>query len=188
MGVTDTTRRFQVLYEQHHPDVLAYFLRRLDRQDAIDATADVFLTAWRRIENMPEDGEARLWLYGVARNTLRNQQRSQRRILRLVARAAGTRAEIEPPPDDLVLRRTQDGELLAALDRLRSNDREVLKLRLWEEETYDDIATLFGCSRHAAEQRYAKALARLRSVCREAGHEWATETKGHRPQEQAHEA
>lgn len=29
MGVTDTSRRFQVLYEQHHPDMLAYFLRRL---------------------------------------------------------------------------------------------------------------------------------------------------------------
>ena len=188
MGVTDTSRRFQVLYEQHHPDLLAYFLRRLDRNDAIDATADVFLTAWRRIEDVPEGSEARLWLFGVARNTLRNQQRSNRRLFRLVARAAGTRTEIEPPPDDLVLRRAQDGELIAALDRLRPNDREVLKLRLWEEATYDDIATLFDCSHHAAEQRYAKALARLRSVCREAGHEWVTEATGRQAQEQAYEA
>ncbi|NNC39356.1 MAG: sigma-70 family RNA polymerase sigma factor, partial [Acidimicrobiia bacterium] len=187
MGITDTSGRFQVLYEQHHADLLAYFLRRLDRQDAIDATADVFLTAWRRIEDAPDGAEARLWLYGVARNTLRNQQRSSRRLTRLVAKAAGTRNETEPPPEDLVLRRKQDGDLIEALGRLRPNDIEVLRLRLWEEETYDDIADLFHCSRHAAEQRYSKALARLRRVCREAGHEWATETKGRQPQEQAHE-
>jgi RNA polymerase sigma-70 factor (ECF subfamily) len=188
MVVIDIDRRFHRLFERHHPDVLAYFLRRLDRQDAIDATADVFLTAWRRIQDVPEDTEARLWLFGVARNTLRNRQRASRRLLRLVSRAASTPVETAPPTEDLVLRRAEDGELMTALTRLRPNDQEVIKLRLWEEATYDEIAALFGCSRHAAEQRYAKALGRLRSVCREAGHEWPTATKSRQTQEQANEA
>jgi len=74
------------------------------------------------------------------------------------------------------VRRTQDRQVLAALGQLHPNDREVIQLRLWEEASYDDIAELLGCSRHAAEQRYAKALERLRSVCTRAGHEWASGT------------
>ena len=54
--------------------------------------------------------------------------------------------------------------MIAALGRLRSQDREVLTLRLWEEASFDDIAAVMRCSRHAAEQRYARALRRLRNV------------------------
>jgi len=45
-------RRFRRLYGQHQPDVLAYFLRRLNREDAVEATADAFWTAWRRIDDI----------------------------------------------------------------------------------------------------------------------------------------
>ena len=40
--------------------------------------AETFLTAWRRLEQVPT-GSARPWLYRVARNTLANQRRSKRR-------------------------------------------------------------------------------------------------------------
>ena len=167
----DQAGRFRALYGEHQPDVLAYFLRRLPRDDAVDATADVFLTAWRRIDDVPSNPEARLWLFGVARNVLRNQQRSLRRRGRLRAKISSTRGDAEPLPETVVLRREEDREVIAALDRLRPQDREVLTLRLWEEASFDDIAAVMRCSRHAAEQRYGRALRRLRSVTRRSGHE-----------------
>jgi RNA polymerase sigma-70 factor (ECF subfamily) len=166
----DEAGRFRSLYGEYQPDVLAYFLRRLPRNDAVDATADVFLTAWRRIDDVPSGSEARLWLFGVARNVLRNQQRSLRRRGRLWAKLSITRAEPEPLPETVVLQREEDREVIASLDQLRPQDREVLKLRLWEEASFDDIAAVMGCSRHAAEQRYGRALRRLRSVTRRSGH------------------
>lgn len=180
----DREARFRSLYERQHLDVLAYFLRRLNREDAVEATADVFLTTWRRIDEVPDGSEARLWLFGVARNVLRNRQRSNRRLRRLVSRAATTPADPAPLLETVVVRRAQDREVLAALDRLDPSDREVLQLRLWEEVSYDDIAELLGCSRHAAEQRYAKALRRLRSVYHHSGHVW---TSGTDPVPQAQE-
>ncbi len=160
----DETSRFRSLYGEYQPEVLAYFLRRLSRDDAVDATAEVFLTAWRRIDDVPLHPQARLWLFGVARNVLRNQQRSLRRRGRLWAKLSLTRGDPEPLPESLVLRREEDQEVIAALGRLRSQDREVLTLRLWEEASFDDIAAVMRCSRHAAEQRYARALRRLRNV------------------------
>ena len=53
MDVAEQETRFESLYEQYNAVVLGYFLRRLDREDAVDATADVFLTAWRRIDAVP---------------------------------------------------------------------------------------------------------------------------------------
>ncbi len=172
----DQEARFGSLYERQHPDVLAYFLRRLNREDAAEATADVFLAAWRRIDDAPDSQEARLWLFGIARNVLRNRQRTNRRFRRLLARVSTVPVDPPPLPEAVAVRRTQDRQVLAALGQLHPNDREVIQLRLWEEASYDDIAELLGCSRHAAEQRYAKALERLRSVCTRAGHEWASGT------------
>src|SRR2546426_1943597 len=41
------------------------------------------LVAWRRIGDVPTDGTARLWLYGVARRVLANHHRSSGRRERL---------------------------------------------------------------------------------------------------------
>ena len=166
----DDAGRFRSLYGDYQPDVLAYFLRRLPRDDAVDATADVFLAVWRRISDVPVNPEARLWLFGVARNVLRNHRRTLRRRGRLWMKLSVTGVDGEPLPEAVVLRREQDREVFAALDRLRPQDREVLTLRLWEEESFDDIAAVMQCSRHAAEQRYGRALRRLRSVTRRSGH------------------
>src|SRR5215207_10059445 len=63
--------RFARLYGDHGRDVLAYALRRAaGPEDAADVVAETFLTAWRRLPDVPPDPEARLWLYGVARRIL----------------------------------------------------------------------------------------------------------------------
>jgi RNA polymerase sigma-70 factor (ECF subfamily) len=173
--------RFRSLYEQHRLDVLAYFLRRLGREDAAESAAEVFLIAWRRISDVPAGSDGRAWLFGVARNVLRNRERTNRRIHRLVSRLAGTGSNPKATPEIVVVQREQDRAVLEAMDRLRPGDREVLRLRLWEEADYDEIASVLGCSRHAAEQRYAKALRRFRSAYRWSGH---VDEKGPDPQTQ----
>ena len=77
--------RFQRLYGRYHPDVLAYFARRIGRDQAPDAADEVFTVAWRRIDVVPPDDEAILWLYGVAHGVLRNRNRGTRRLDRLVS-------------------------------------------------------------------------------------------------------
>lgn len=167
----DRERRARELFERYQSDVLAYFLRRLGREDAVEATADVFLTMWRRLDDVPKGVEARLWLFGVAHNVLCNRRRSARRRRRLVGRYSSAAApDSSFQPEVVVIRRLEDDAVLAALRALRPSDREVLTLRLWEEASFDDIALVVGCSRHAAEQRYARALRRFRSVWDGAGH------------------
>ena len=177
MASTEGETRFRSVYDQHQTDVLAYFLRRLSPEDAAEATADVFLVVWRRIDQLPPVSERRPWLFGVAHNVLRNRQRMSQRLARLLARAASSPFDPPLPPETIVVRRAEEVELLAALDRLSLGDREVLRLRLWEEFGFQEVASVLGCSPHAAEQRYAKALRRLRSACRRSGHVLASGTR-----------
>ena len=70
--------RFQALYEAHAGAVLSYARRRAARADADDVLAEVFLVAWRRLEEVPRERE-RVWLLGVARRALANQRRGSTR-------------------------------------------------------------------------------------------------------------
>jgi DNA-directed RNA polymerase specialized sigma24 family protein len=77
----DPHGRFVEIYEHAYRPVLGYVLRRCrDPDDAADVVAETFTTAWRRIEEVPQGDEATLWLYGVARRTLANHRRGERRL------------------------------------------------------------------------------------------------------------
>ena len=83
-GMTDDTGNagLQKLFRSHYDEVLAYCARRIGRNEAEDAAADVFAIASRRADEI-DWITVRPWLYGIARGVLANQWRSQRRRQRL---------------------------------------------------------------------------------------------------------
>jgi RNA polymerase sigma factor (sigma-70 family) len=151
--------QFRVVYDTNYHRVLGYVLRRAaTREDAEDVVAETFLTAWRRLDEVPRGDGARPWLYRVAHNALANQCRGERRRGRLGGRlhaepthAASHRADV----DD------QLASVAAAFARLRQADRELLALVAWEELDPGEIATVLGCSRNAARIRLHRARRRL---------------------------
>lgn len=93
-GKGDRRERFERIYEVGYEPILAFALRRTATpEDAADVVAETFLTAWRRLAEVPDPPEARLWLYATARRVLANQRRGQRRYQRLAARLRATRPE-----------------------------------------------------------------------------------------------
>jgi DNA-directed RNA polymerase specialized sigma24 family protein len=54
-------------------DLLAYLQRRVGPDEAPDLLGETMVVAWRRVDDLPSDPErARMWLFGIARNTLFN--------------------------------------------------------------------------------------------------------------------
>ncbi len=153
--------RFRRLYEEHGKDLLAYALRRArDPEDAADVVAETFLVAWRRGPEVPVDAAARLWLFGVARRILSNQQRGERRRAKLAERLRTDLAaqfENRPEPEG------EHGVLRATLERLEPEDRELLRLIAWEELTPAQAARVLGVSAVAARSRLLRARRRFRA-------------------------
>lgn len=80
-------RAFHELYARNYQPITRYLLRRTaSPEDAADAVAETFLTAWRRIDVVPAGEEGTMWLYATARHILRNQRRSSGRRRRLLDR------------------------------------------------------------------------------------------------------
>lgn len=161
MSPTPAETRFRQLYREYERPVFAYFLRRADSETALDAAADTFLVAWRRIDEVP-DGEAALrWLYGVARKVLANHRRRRDRGRALVRNIIGNDRRPQPTPEAIVLRSNDEEQLLAAVGRLRPRDQELLRLVAWEACTHAEVAEVLGCSEHAARQRFYRITKQL---------------------------
>lgn len=153
-------RRFEEIYAACHDPVLGYLLRRTaSGEDAADVLAETFLTAWRRLDDVPGGEEARPWLYGVARRVLANHHRGERRRTALGDRLRADLAEVvQPAPGgDLAT-------IASTFRELPETDREVLSLVAWEGLDTGQIATVLGCSRNAVRVRLHRARRRLASA------------------------
>ena len=160
--MTQSDAAFDRLYEQHHRPILAYCLRRAPREDAHEAANQVFTVAWRRAGDVP-GGESTLpWLYGVARKVLSDQRRSAARFVRLAKKAAGVTQPAPPGADTVVVQRQEYEVVLAAVQRLREDDREMLLLSAWEGLTHAEIAEAMGYTLATVDKRLARAKERLR--------------------------
>ena len=166
MGTTtidqnDHGDRFRTLYAANLSALLGYALRRVrSPEDAADVVAETFLIAWRRCAEVPPGGEARLWLYGVARRVLANHLRGEGRRSQL-----GDRLRLElgnqvvhDPADEVVAVRSMQ----AALARLEDADREVLELTVWEQLAPREIAVALAISPETVRTRLSRARIRLR--------------------------
>lgn len=155
------TVAFERLYAAHHREVLAYFMRRLPRDEAEDAAADVFAVAWRRLQDVPEGERAVAWLFGVAQRVLSNYHRTRRRGMRLRLKLGALSSPSPRSPESQVIRSAEDHLLIKALDGLRWPDKEVLRLATWEKLPYALIGETLGISEAAVGQRVARARKRL---------------------------
>lgn len=157
--------RLESLFREHAAAVRAYALRRIDPATAEDTVSEVFVTAWRRLEDVPED--ALPWLLACSRRVLGNQRRASRRRVALAERLGAARVPAGDPHFDLGAG-VADRSLARALAELSEGDRELLLLITWESLKPEQTAQALGCSRrtlavrlHRARRRLAAALRRI---------------------------
>jgi RNA polymerase sigma-70 factor (ECF subfamily) len=146
---------FRRAFADHYGAIVAYGVRRLgDRASADDLAAEVFVVAWRRFAQAPEN--LLPWLYGIAGGVLRNQRRGERRRIRLLARLRETLTI-----SDAAERVGKVDAVSAALAALRPTDQEILRLVAWEGLDLAAAAVVLGCTPGAAKVRLHRARRRL---------------------------
>lgn len=162
---TKRRRRFDALFAAYGADVVAYCSWRAGSgADAQDAVAEVFLTAWRRLDDVPDGDRTRVWLYATARRVIANQRRSLRRRAalheRLASEAAAGPQGTQAPGEETTI-------VHASLRRLRPREREVLLLAEWEGLSHAEIAEVLGCLTVTARGRLHRARRRFRAIVEE---------------------
>ena len=159
---------FREFYDRYAAWVRSWFLRQTGSDSAaLDLTAETFAQAWhasRRFRDMA-DGSGAPWLFGIARNLLR-QYHKHNRIESAARERLGLPAAWADCEDyDAVDERLEAGSLAPALrlaiKALPREQRRALELRVVQQVEYEEVAGALGCSQNAARLRVSRALRAL---------------------------
>lgn len=151
----------ETAFRMYAPELSRYAYRLLGRrEDVDDVIQDVFLAAHRGLRKIDNPHAARKWLYTV---TARKSRR------RLKKRALRQMVGFDDLPDpEAVLARDSGSEaraqlslLLAALDRLSTDQRVAWCMTALEGQSLEEVAEALRCSRATAHRRVVSARAAL---------------------------
>ena len=167
---------FREIYERYAVWMRSWFQRQTGSETAaLDLTAETFAQAWRGVRRFRDmaDGSAAPWLFGIARNLLRQYHKHNR--IETAARARlglpidweGT--EAYDAVDERLHANGLKPALRSAVSALPSDQRAALELRVIEQLGYDEISAALGCSINAARLRVSRALRSLTADLRESG-------------------
>jgi RNA polymerase sigma-70 factor, ECF subfamily len=171
------TPLFVELYDAHARFVWRAVLRLGVSADAVeDIVQEIFLVVHRRLADFERRSTARTWIYGIALRVARTHRRT---LARRHLTVASGREDLEPltlPEDptlgpDAILEKTEAARLvMALLDELDDEQRELFVLAELEEMSLSEIAEVFGANTNtvasrlrAARRAFDAALSRARA-------------------------
>jgi RNA polymerase sigma factor (sigma-70 family) len=181
LTVSGDSEAFGELYRRHGKRIYNYLFRRLGSwSEAEDLLASVFLEAYRRRnEAVIEEERIVGWLFGIATNLARNQQRSVWRARRLLGQLVSLPSMARPDPDAAARAeaREQVRALLERVRRLPKGQQDVIALCLWSGLTYEEAAVALSVPVGTVRSRLARARAALAELEQPSRHGVSTKSQ-----------
>ncbi len=111
-------------------------------------------------------GQLRAWLRKILIRASLNARRRRRAVQLGSKEEAGVASGAATSPSQAAERNAALEALDAALRGLSERHREVIRLRVWEQLSFEEIGTRLETTQDAARMLYGRALARLREAMR----------------------
>jgi RNA polymerase sigma-70 factor (ECF subfamily) len=146
---------FKRLYEKHLGKVYGLCLRMTgNRQMAEEATQEVFIQVWRKIDTFAGNSTFSTWLHSLTANTTISYLRKQKNWLKRMVGTDDYDALAEQLPADSD---ADHGDLQACLARLPERARLVFVLHAIEGYRQDDIAQELGIAVGTVKAQFHRA-------------------------------
>ena len=153
---------FTDLVDRHKDAVVSYLARlTADRDRAEDLAQETFLRLFRAARDYTEQGYLRAYLFRIATNLVRSEERRAQR-LRLLMPFLPRAEHAEPAAPAGLLRRELHRALAAAVARLPLRYRVPLVLHEIEGWSYVDIAREIGCREGTVKSRVHRGRQQLK--------------------------
>jgi RNA polymerase sigma-70 factor (ECF subfamily) len=163
-----TSETLDALYRSHAPGMAVYIARKtMDAGVAADLTAETFAQAFtNRAQFRGRTREEAIgWLYGIARHQVSHFVRRDRAEARALERLGIQR----PHLSDVELERLEDLAGISELRRriashlsdLSHEQQEALRLRVLEEQSYEQMAEQLGINEQAVRARVSRGMRAL---------------------------
>jgi RNA polymerase sigma-70 factor (ECF subfamily) len=165
----DLLRRFHageesaldLLFDRYETPLYQFLVGMLrDHHQAEDVLQETFLRALERLEGVDPD-HLRGWLYTVAYHQAMLAKRRQKKHF-APENDSPDQPDPSPGPGAKAEERERAGRMRLLLDQLPSNQREVIRQRIYEGKRFREIAAAMNCPLNTALARMHEGLKRLR--------------------------
>jgi RNA polymerase sigma-70 factor (ECF subfamily) len=163
---------FRLLFETYKDRVfsIAVYTFGGDETAASDVSQQVFLKLMTSIGQFRGDSAFTTWLYRLVVNACTDEQRKRRRFLPFGESTPVSRIEDRRPQEKHYARVEVADSVQAAIKQLRPKLRIAILLKYVENLSYEEIASVLGCSKgtvasrlNRGHQALARKLVHLRS-------------------------
>jgi RNA polymerase sigma-70 factor (ECF subfamily) len=157
---------FGELYDRYVDVVFRFLYHRVgDRATAEDFTSETFVRALRRIDSLSFQGrDVGAWLVTIARNIVLDHVKSSRYRLEVSTADMRDADRATEGPEEAVVARLTNAELLAGMQQLSDDQRECLVLRFMQGLSVAETAAAMGKKDGAIKALQHRAVRRLASL------------------------
>ena len=134
-----------------------------DHQEAYDLVQEVFIKAMRETRLYDDEFKIKAWLFRVTTNLCFNQVRNRKRRGALLDTMMKPEA-LSADQFKSVFEGEQRDEVMAGLDQLSEDHREILVLRYYDDLSYSEISDVLKVKLGTVMSRLSRARLRLMEV------------------------
>ena len=154
---------FQLLFETYKDKVfsIAVYSSGGDRALADDVTQQIFLKLFTAIRQFRGDSEFTTWLYRLVVNACLDERRRLKRLLPLPETLTMGNPSEKKPQEKQYARREISEAVQAAIAELKPKFRLPILLKYIEGLSYEEIASVMGCSKGTVASRLNRGHSQL---------------------------
>lgn len=148
---------FDLLFDRHSPRVLGFLIKRLyQKKEAEDLLQEVFFKLHRSKHLYNEKLPFLPWMFSITRSVLLDHMKRKRieDPVDLIELENIPSNKAEPPKQDF-------DEILKLLPQ---QQRQAISFRIYDEETFEEIAVRLSTSPDNARQLFSRGIKRLRLI------------------------
>ncbi len=159
---------WDVLFRRYQLPLYVYVFELVrDEQASLDIVQETFINAVRHIGSLRDEGKFAGWLFGIAHQKCAQRWRRQTRHETALGELSGDTPELEPGPDDLLIRQEQEEAFMRLLNQLPPPQRSVLLLHFIEDFSIEQIAEITGVASGTVKSRLHYAKRALKQLLKE---------------------
>ena len=145
-------------------DIVYRYIRSISQDGSLaeEVTQETFFKALKKADQFRGDCDVRVWLCQIAKNTLYDHLKKQKKQLLGDEKLEKTESAGGELLEEKLAQRSQAMEIHKVLHRLSEPYKEVFSLRIFGELTFREIGMLFGKSENWARVTYYRARVKIR--------------------------
>jgi RNA polymerase sigma-70 factor, ECF subfamily len=157
---------FHIIFNRYGRPVLSFINDIVhNRELAEELAQETFVRAYRSLSGLKDDSRLSTWLFGIARNVVRESARQARRDERKIGLDEPESLKLttgDVLPEGAVLDRELNTRIRRALLELDHDKRVVFSLKIFHEKSYEEISLITGHSIGKLKTDLHRARAQMR--------------------------